>query len=379
MVVWQNGQPIAQKDLPGVALPMDTAQLRRLIGDEVSATEKVSDGSPDRAEWNSTIAEQSRTGAKISVIICSHDRPNPLARCLSSLAAMARPADEIIVVDNAPTTPATQHLCATRFPRVRYLKEPRKGLDIARNGGIEAALGDIVALTDDDVLVDPHWLQWLERAFADPAIMAVTGLILPSELDTPAQWQFEQYWSLNRGYVPATFGDAFFQRFLPYGVPTWSLGAGANMAFRKTIFAEVGTFDERLDAGAAGCCGDSEILYRLLADGFCCRYEPRAVVHHTHRRNDGDYRRQIAAYMRGHATALLIQFERYRHWGNIHRLFTILPRFYGRLVLSGLRHGFGARRATVGTEVWGLVSGIAFYLRRRRSRPSAAYRPVRQR
>src|SRR5690348_9913012 len=92
---------------------------------------------------------------------------------------------EILVVDNAPSSDATRDLVSARYPRVNYVVEPRPGLDWARNRAISAASGEILAYTDDDVVVDPGWVRALARAFAeDPEAMAVTGLVVPFELET---------------------------------------------------------------------------------------------------------------------------------------------------------------------------------------------------
>ncbi len=65
--------------------------------------------------------------------------------------------------------------------------------------------------------------------------------------------------------------------------------------------------------------------YRILAEGWECQYEPMAVVYHYHRRGIEELRKQMYAYMRGHVVALLVQFEKYRHWGNLVRLLIVLP------------------------------------------------------
>ena len=90
------------------------------------------------------------------------------------------------------------------------------------------------------------------------------------------------------------------------------------------LIEQVGGFDERLDVGAAGCSGDSEMWYRIMASGGTCRYEPTAVVFHRHRRDLESFKQQIFSYMRGHVAALLIQFEKTGHWGNLRRLFLAL-------------------------------------------------------
>src|SRR5262249_59818429 len=102
--------------------------------------------------------------AGVSVVVCTRDRPEALARCLASLrSSRARPR-ELLVVDNASSGDGTQRVVAG-IPGVRYLREPRPGLAIARNTGVRATTGALVAFTDDDVVVDPNWLSHLARPF----------------------------------------------------------------------------------------------------------------------------------------------------------------------------------------------------------------------
>jgi GT2 family glycosyltransferase len=81
------------------------------------------------------------------------------------------------------------------------------------------------------------------------------------------------------------------------------------MAFRKTVFEKAGLFDERLDAGAAGCNGDSEMWFRILACGGQIVYDPLPVVYHRHRTDMKQFKRQIFNYMRGFTAAALIQHK----------------------------------------------------------------------
>jgi GT2 family glycosyltransferase len=305
----------------------------------------------------------------VSVIICTRDRPDQLAHCLRSLQTLVTPPQEIIVVDNAPSSDATQTLVA-QYPQVHYVHEPRPGLSVARNAGLRVATGDLIAFTDDDVEVHAHWLEQLRPAFRDPAVMAVTGLIIPAKLDTEAEQVFQRgSTGFGWGYRPLVFDHRFFAEMKPLGVPVWRIGAGANMAFRRSIFAEVGGFDPRLGAGASGCSEDSELWYRLLAAGWSCRYEPTAVVYHHHRADLSSLNQQMHAYMRGHAVALLVQAENPGHWGNIRRLAIALPRYYGRRLVGGCIHRFQGSYSTVLPEIRGLISGVGFYLRHRQSSP----------
>ncbi|MGJ3245101.1 MAG: glycosyltransferase family 2 protein [Elainellaceae cyanobacterium] len=306
----------------------------------------------------------------VSVVVCTRDRPAPLVDCLRSLQELVPPPSEIVVVDNAPTSDATRQQVA-QFPNVRYVVEPQPGLSVARNTGIRYTTGDLIAFTDDDVRVHPSWISHIQQTFCDPQIMAMTGLVLPGELETEAQVIFEKgLGGFGQGYRIKTFDQYFFKAMSDRGVPVWRIGAGANMAFRRTVFERVGDFDERLGAGAAGCSEDSELWYRILTDGGVCRYEPSAVVFHFHRGSLDSLKQQAFQYMRGHVAALLIQFQNHGHWGNLHRLGVALPRYYSKLVQQGLRNGLRNRYSTLFAEISGCLSGIRFYLSDRRSQKS---------
>jgi len=153
---------------------------------------------------------------------------------------------------------------------------------------------------------------------------------------------------------------------LDRGVPVWRIGAGANMAFRRKVFSRIGLFDERLGAGASGCSEDSEFWYRMLAAGMSIAYEPRAVVWHSHRADRNAFRSQMKQYMRGHVAALLVQFEKHRHFGNIRRLFTTIPyAYYRRLKRMRLNDDWSSFFG----ELLGCASGFITYFRQ--SLPSA--------
>lgn len=217
----------------------------------------------------------------VSVVICTRNRDESLKLCLNSLHQQICMPEEIIVVDNAPTDDSTK-IVVEQFPNVTYCREVRPGLDIARNTGAKKAKSSIVAYTDDDVQVHKHWIYRVWEAFFDKNIQAITGLVISTSLDTESQQIFERYWGFNKGYQEIFFKSDFVNTgFAPR---IWEIGAGANMAFRKSLLEEVDFFDERLDVGAAGCSGDSEIWYRILAAGHTIQYNPRAVVFHEHRK-----------------------------------------------------------------------------------------------
>jgi glycosyltransferase involved in cell wall biosynthesis len=299
----------------------------------------------------------------ISIIVCTYNRPDSLKKCLGSLAEMCSRPAEIIIVDNYPANPATFDLVRS-MEGIKYCIEPKKGLDFARNTGLRNASQPIVAYTDDDVRVHKNWLRHLHDSFDDPSVMAMTGLVITSSIETEAQLIFEKFWSFNRGFVDKTYGPEFFKHTLKQGPPVWEIGAGANMAFRRSIFDEVGYFDERLDAGAAGCNGDSEMWFRILSADHSIVYNPRAIASHEHRSDTKALKNQIFNYMRGFTAACLFQQKQRTETGYRRHLLWVLPKYYLHL----LRYGFPKYRmrySTLLAEVKGILSGWRYYLRHR--------------
>ena len=234
--------------------------------------------------------------AVVTVAVCTRDRAAMLDECLGALASLDYPTDrlELIVIDNAPSDGATREAVA-RHPRIRYVVEPRPGLDWARNRAIRESRGAIIAFTDDDVSVDPGWVRALAGAFAEePRAACITGLVVPDAIDTPAQALFERYGGFGRGFDRAVYsvapGESAARR---YG-GTGRFGTGANMAFRRSFFEREGLFDPALDVGTpANGGGDLEMFFRVLKAGDALVYEPAAVVRHRHRREYAALRTQL--------------------------------------------------------------------------------------
>ncbi len=296
---------------------------------------------------------------KISVVICTRNRAAALHECLSSLSNINDENFEIIVVDNA-SDDATKKI-AQQFSKVKYVFEARKGLDIARNTGALHAAYNLIAYTDDDVKIPSNWINNIRSCFANPLTMAVTGIILPNELQTFAQYIFEKDWSFNKGYVPVDLNHAYFLKHKDDGVPVWDVGAGANMAFRRQAFNLVGLFDERLDVGAAGCSGDSEMWFRILAEGWNCAYFPHVYVYHQHRAAIKDLKKQLFNYMKGHAAALLIQHEKYNDSGSIKRLKKGFPAYYYHRAKKEVPALLTGKFSSLLTEIKGYAAGKKFY------------------
>ncbi|QDA59270.1 glycosyltransferase family 2 protein [Hymenobacter jejuensis] len=303
----------------------------------------------------------------VSVIICTRNRATLLRRCLLMLRMLACMPREIIVVDNAPIDEASQKVTQD-FEEVIYVVEPHLGLDRARNTGVKTARFPVVAFVDDDVVVHPFLVYRVWETFQESSVAAMTGLVIAMSLETEAQFIFEQYWSFNRGYINKMYTPDYVRVVNKQAPPVWEIGAGANMAFRKSIFEEIGYFDELLDVGAAGCSGDSELWHRILIRGHSIEYNPWAIVYHEHRRDATALKRQLFYYMRGHAAAALIQQEYNPQAGYEQYLYKILPKYYFDLAKTDFPH-FRYRSRTLWAEMKGLVSGIAFYYRNRKGAP----------
>jgi glycosyltransferase involved in cell wall biosynthesis len=295
----------------------------------------------------------------ISVIICTHNKSKDLFNCLTSLYDQKSLPQEIIVVDNAPSDESTKNV-VDKFPDVIYYREDKLGLSNARNSGLRLATCPIVAYTDDDVTVHPLWLQRIWETFLMPEVKAMTGLVLPKLLDTESQEIFEKYWGFTKNYCDREFTYSFIERNLNKAPEVWSIGAGANMAFRKTVFDSVGNFDERLGAGASGCSEDSELWFRILLNGHRIHYNPRAITFHLHRTDMKTLRRQLFYYARGHMAAALIQESLVKDAGYSKRVFVGYPKFYIRRLIKGFPF-YKNRNRTLLSEILGWYAGIRFF------------------
>ena len=307
----------------------------------------------------------SNSSLTVSIAVCTRERPQELARCLASLVEMSEHALEVLVIDNAPQSTRTREV-VEGFPGARYVLEPRRGLSAARNTAMAFASGSIIAFVDDDTIVHPNWLAQIRRCFIDPKVMVATGLVLPAELETPAQQIFEHNLHFfHQGYRRRRFDPAYFAAMRNKGVPVWEIGAGANMAIRRRAYELGHRFDTRLGPGVFGGCGeDSEFWYGILAAGSSCAYEPSACVFHYHRRELGELRRLVNQYMQGHVAALLLQFVKYGDIGNLRRLFVRLPAEYAILLLRLIVSGFAIDYRILLRGMLGYLAGLRFVLRR---------------
>jgi len=220
----------------------------------------------------------------VSVVVPFYNRREEVARCLEAVLAQQLPAGvtiEVVAVDNG-STDGTRDLLAS-YP-VRLVECPRRGPAAARNDGIAAARGPIVALTDSDCVPAADWLTHLLEPFADPAIIAAGGRIEALSLRRGVAVFFEERRFLNQ--------EKLFRGSFCY--PPFV--ATANAAFRRETLMAVGGFDESLRVGE-----DADLCWRALDRGGSIAYCPRALVRHGHRETYRDFFRQAVAYGDGAA------------------------------------------------------------------------------
>lgn len=308
----------------------------------------------------------------ISVVVCTRDRPDSVVTALRGLTALHYPSYEIVVVDNAPRTDATEQAVRAEFggdPRVRYVREPKPGLSCARNRGVAEAAAEIVAFTDDDVRVDPWWLDGIARGFrAAPGVACVTGLIATAQLENAAQLYFHLREGWGTQCQPRLFDLTENRDDSPlYPYSAGIFGAGANFAMSRTVIKELGGFDEALGAGTPSGGGeDLDIFMRVILAGHRLAYEPSAIVSHYHRTELAELSKQMKAYGSGCTaalTAMVLKNGRARFEiparavGGVLRVFTLNSRVQDNPTLpSGLMR----------LEVGGMLRGPWLYLKGRR-------------
>ncbi len=338
----------------------------------------------------------------VSVVVPSmFERREALAACVASLAGLDYPDYEVIVVDNRRGD-GDERQVADDLPGARVIHEPRPGTSAARNAGLAAARGEIIAYVDDDVVVDPAWLLAIVHRLLDhPEEACVTGLALPAALETPAQVGIEEYYG---GFGPRVYESAGHRmpqpgtgraRLTPATVEatgddgralrsfslyaTGSLGLGANMAFRTAVLRELGGFDIALGPGTPSLGGeDLEVFARLLWAGHGLGFEPAALVHHRHRDDALGLERQIRGYGLGYTALLTALVARDpRHLGRIlatgrRAARLMLADFRGKLAGGegdsdggGADHAGARNRELARIELRGMAAGPGAYLRSR--------------
>jgi GT2 family glycosyltransferase len=218
----------------------------------------------------------------VSVVVCTHDGEATLDECLARLATLTYPDYETIVVNDG-----SSEACANiaRAHGATLIQTEHRGLGHARNKGIEAARGEIVAFLDDDAYPDADWLHYLAAQLRANGHAAVGGPNIPPEDDG---FVAECVAAAPGGPIHVLVSDREAEH-----VP------GCNMAFRRDVLEEVGGFDERFVAAG----DDVDVCWRLQKAGRTLGFSAGAVVMHRRRDSIRRYLRQQFGY--GKAEALL--------------------------------------------------------------------------
>lgn len=218
---------------------------------------------------------------KITAIVCTYNRCQSLLQTLESIAGSILPESvdwEVVVVDNNSkdqTREVVESFCR-RYPgRFRYVFESQQGHTRARNRGVHEAQGDILAFTDDDVVVEPTWLQNLTSPLKNGEWGGAGGRILLADFQKPSWLAINGPQSLAASLAGFDLGD----QPLSLDRPPF----GASMAFKKSVFEKFGGF--RTDLGRLGTNlignDDTEFCSRIMGGGEKILYVPSAVVHHA--------------------------------------------------------------------------------------------------
>ena len=195
-VVALDGVPVARVQLPH---PGETDEaFRRALIDRHADAHRSHAELLRRIEQRLGVPEREPAPLSVSVVVCTHRRPDMLVGLLAAVELLNPAPHEVVVVDNDPGESDVQRL--VRQAGAVYVREDARGLDNARRAGVAAASGDVIAFTDDDCLPSERWLRDLPELFDDPRVAAVTGPAFAHDLSSPAQRAFEEAGGFGRGF-----------------------------------------------------------------------------------------------------------------------------------------------------------------------------------
>ncbi|HEU4703713.1 MAG TPA: glycosyltransferase [Conexibacter sp.] len=289
---------------------------------------------------------------RISVVVCTLNGAATIGETLDAIERLEHPDVEAIVIDDG-STDATAEIVAAH-PRVRLIRTPNRGLSAARNSGLRAATGELVAYLDDDAYPDPHWLDYAALALRDGAHAGVGGPNLPVARDGLVA---ESVANAPGGPVHVLLSDTVAEH-----IP------GCNMVFHRERLLAIGGFDEQFRVAG----DDVDVCWRLQERGWTLGFHPAAVVWHHRRGSVRGFWRQQRGY--GRAEALLERAwpEKYNTPGHLAWGGRIYGRgsvplrrqrvYYGQFGASPFQQGVEQPQplllALAGTPEWWLVVAV---------------------
>jgi GT2 family glycosyltransferase len=268
---------------------------------------------------------------RISVVVCSFNGSSTIRDTLNGLQSIDYPDYEVIVVNDGSTDSTAE--IASHYP-VRLISTANQGLSEARNTGVNASTGQIVAFIDDDAYPDTHWLRFLALSLSDGRYVGVGGPNLPPPDDG---WKAEAVANAP-GPNPVLLSDTIAEH-----IP------GCNMAFRKDALKAIGGFDPRFRIAG----DDVDLCWRIREQIGVIGYSPAAVVWHHRRKSIYKYWKQQVGY--GKAEALLEQ-----KWPEKYNTFGAL-KWLGRIYGKGISLDLSSLGGRVYQGVWGTAPFQSLY------------------
>src|SRR5690606_7635728 len=274
---------------------------------------------------------ESTSWPRVTVVVCTFNGAATIRETLEALRRLDYPDYEVIVVDDGSTDGSAA--IAAEFA-VRLIRPENRGLSAARNTGLAAATGGVVAYIDDDAYPDPHWLRYLVRTLLDGGHAGVGGPNLPPPGGGPI--------AECVAHAPGAPSHVLLTDTVAEHIP------GCNMAFLRERLEAAGGFDPQFRTAG----DDVDLCWRLQARGWTLGYSPAAVVWHHRRRTLRAYWKQQRGY--GEAEALLA-----RKWPARHNA-------AGAVAWAGRLYGHGAgggapRRGRIYHGIWGTAPFQSVY------------------
>lgn len=277
----------------------------------------------------------------VSVVVCAYNADRTMRACLESLTRLKYVNYEVVIVDDGSRDRTAE--IAMEFPQFRLIRQSNRGLSIARNVGLHAARGEIIAYTDSDCVVDPDWLTLMVRTMTESGLDGCGG----------------------PNYAPHEDGRVEACVAVSPGAPCEVLFAvdhaehlaGCNMAFRKAALTAIDGFDPQFTTAG----DDVDICWRLIDAGYRLGYSPAAFVWHFRRNTIKAYYGQQRGYGRAEAKLYVKYPERFNALGQI-KWRGIIPGFAATVPGGGRRRIGWALAASSWQTVSERPLGIANFL-----------------
>jgi len=273
------------------------------------------------ARWaRRTVRELRPSWPTVTAVVCAYNEERRIGGCLSSLAAVDYPGFQVVVCDDGSTD---RTLELARLSPFEVLALPHGGLSRARNAGLAAATGDIVAYLDADAACHPEWPYHLALAFEDPRVLVAGGPNLPFRASGLVERAVAQ--------SPGNPAEVLIGDDRAEHVP------GCNLAVRRSALQDLGGFDPAYTTAG----DDVDVCWRLLDLGGLVAFSPAAQVHHHRRDTVRGYLRQQRGYGRAERMLAGQHRHRFNRWGSARWSGFVYggPRILPRILTPVVYHG----------------------------------------